>query len=111
MIDSGRPIYVGISRGVIKRLRDHVLGSAHLVATLAYRIAATKYPHGKTATDAMLDEDFHVRFQESRDYLLSLETTWVEIANPFELYLFEPYCAKELGTGIDTGGWNTFATH
>jgi hypothetical protein len=59
----------------------------------------------------MLDEDFHVRFQESRDYLLSLETTWVEIANPFELYLFEPYCAKELGTGIDTGGWNTFATH
>ena len=36
---------------------------------------------------------------------------FVEIANPLELYLFEPYCAMELLTGFDTGGWNTFLTH
>ena len=111
LMEAGRPVYVGISKGVITRLRDHVLGSDHLVATLAYRIAATKYPHGMTASKAMRDTEFQTRFQEGRNYLLKLDTTWVEIANPFELYLFEPYCAMELGTGIDTGGWNTFATH
>ena len=111
LMDAGRPIYVGISRSVIQRLRDHVLGDDQYVATLAYKIAAKKYPHGKTASQAMQDAGFRTRFVESRDYLKSLDTAWVEIANPFELYIFEPYCAKELGTGIDTSGWNTFATH
>ena len=111
LMDEGRPMYVGISRGVIKRLRDHVLGSDHLVATLAYRIAVTRYPHGKTAAQAMLDADFHMRFQEARNYLTHLKTAFVKIANPVELYLFEPYCAIELDTGLDRGGWNTFVTH
>ena len=111
LIDASRPVYVGISKVVIQRLRDHVLGGDHLVATLAYRIAATKHPHGMTASLAMKDTEFLMRFHESRNYLMSLSTGWVEIANPFELYLFEPYCAKELGAGIDTGGWNTFETH
>ena len=111
LMDEGRPIYVGISKGVITRLRDHVLGSDQYVATLAYKMAATKYPHGVTASEAMRDPEFHLRFLERREYVMSLNTTWVEIANPFELYLFEPYCAMELGTGFDTGGWNTFATH
>ena len=35
----------------------------------------------------------------------------IEISNPLELYLFEAYCAMELDTGFDTGGWNTFETH
>lgn len=111
LMESARPVYVGISRGVIKRLRDHVLGSDHMVATLAYRIAATKHPHGTTATLAMGDLTFHARFDESRQYLLGLNTAFVEIANPLELYLFEAYCAMELDTGFDTGGWNTFRTH
>ena len=111
LMDERRPVYVGISRGVIKRLRDHVRGSDHLVATLAYRIAATQYPHGRTAAQAMRDTEFHMRFQESRNYLTRLSTAFVEIANPVELYLFEPYCAMELDTGIDRGGWNTFVTH
>jgi len=111
LMDEGRPIYVGISKGVITRLRDHVLGSDQFVATLAYKIAAAKYPHTVTASEAMRDTAFQLRFLECRDYLLSLDTSWVEIVNPFELYLFEAYCAMELGTGFVTGGWNTFATH
>ena len=111
LMDSARPVYVGISRGVIKRLRDHVLGSDHMVATLAYRIAATKHPHGKTAALAMEDFTFRSRFDESRQYLLGLDTAFVEIINPLDLYLFEAYCAMELDTGFDTGGWNTFRTH
>ena len=64
-----------------------------------------------TASQAMQDTEFQMRFQESRNYLMSLTTAFVEIANPLELYLFEPYCAMELRTGFDTGGWNTFLTH
>ena len=88
ILDEGNPIYVGISRGLIRRLRDHVLGHDHLVATLAYRIAATMHPHGNTASLAMRNPDFQMRFQESRDYLIRLSTAFVEIANPLELYLF-----------------------
>jgi hypothetical protein len=35
----------------------------------------------------------------------------VKIDNPLELYLFEPYCALELDTRFEAGGWNTFETH
>jgi len=37
-IDSGKPIYVGISKKVVDRLRQHVLGTTHYAASLAYRI-------------------------------------------------------------------------
>lgn len=104
LIDEGKPVYVGISRAVINRLREHVLGSDHYAATLAYRIAASFYPHGMTASQAMQDSDFRIRFQEARRYLIGLGVAFVEIANPLELYLFEPYCAMELETGLDNGG-------
>jgi len=46
----------------------------------------------------------------SREYLLGLAAAIVEIMNPLERYVFEAYCALELGTGVDDGGWNTFET-
>lgn len=107
-MDEGRPRELEMSHYA---LHDHVLGSGQYVATLAYKMTATKYPHGVTASEAMRDSEFHLRVLERRYYVMSLNTAWVEIANPFELYLFEPYCAMELGTGIDTGDWNTFATY
>ncbi len=111
LLDSGKPVYVGISRGVIKRLMDHVRGGDHFTATLAYRIASTRHPHGTTASLAMQAPEFRARFDESRSYLLSLDVAFVEIGNPLELYVFEPYCAMELDTSFDAGGWNTFITH
>lgn len=111
LIDNGRPVYVGISKSVIKRLMEHVRGGDHFAATLAYRIAATKHPHGKTASAAMKDTEFHGRFAEQRDYLRGLDVAFIEIPNPLVLHLFEAYCAMELATGTDVGGWNTFRTH
>ena len=64
-----------------------------------------------TASQAMPDTEFQMRFQESQNYLMGLTIAFIEIANPLELYLFEPYCAMELSTGLDTGAWNTFLTH
>ncbi|MDI6901536.1 MAG: hypothetical protein QMC79_07600, partial [Anaerosomatales bacterium] len=64
-----------------------------------------------TAALAMRDLIFRERFEESRAYVKSLHAAFVEIANPLELYLFEPYCAMQLDTGFEAGGWNTFETH
>jgi hypothetical protein len=106
-IDNCRPVYVGISRSVIQRLRQHVRGTTHYDATLAYRIAATRHPHSTTRSVAMADADFQRRFSESQNYLRGMHVAFIEIPNPLELYLFEAYCAMEL----NTGEWNTFETH
>lgn len=111
LIEKGRPIYVGISKSVINRLMEHVRGRDHLSATLAYRMAVTKHPHNKTASEAMKDEKFPKRFTEQRSYIRGLDVAFIEIDNPLVLYLFEAYCAMELNTGIEAGGWNTFKTH
>ena len=111
LIDGGQPVYVGISKHVLARLSEHVRGTDHFTATLVYRIAAARHPHDTTAARAMQDERFRLRFEETRQYLLSLSAAFIEIENPLELYLFEPYCSLELDTGFEAGGWNTFETH
>ncbi len=107
LIEGGNPIYVGISRSVFSRLRQHVNGKTHFDASLAYRIAATKAPHNQNRGDAMKDPAFQRHFNAAKTYLSSLNVAYVEIFNPLELYLFEAYCAMEL----DTSTWNTFETH
>jgi len=107
LIKGARPIYVGISQTVLKRLRQHVRGTTHFDASLAYRIAAARQPHNMTRSDAMADEEFQARFEAAQDYLRQLNVAFLEIANPLDLYLFEAYCAMEL----DTSEWNTFETH
>ena len=107
LIDGTRPIYVGISRTVLQRLRQHVRGTTHFDATLAYRIAATRNPHNTTSLKAMANKDFHVGFAKAQHYIRELNVAFIEIPNPLELYLFEAFCAMEL----DTNEWNTFKTH
>ena len=107
LIECENPIYVGISRSVFSRLRQHVTGKTHYDASLAYRIAATKVPHYQKRGDAMKDSVFQRHFNAAKTYLSSLNVAYVEIFNPLELYLFESYCAMEL----DTSTWNTFETH
>lgn len=107
LLDGIRPIYVGISQTVFQRLRQHVRGTSHFDASLAYRIAAARHPHKMTRSDAMANDEFQNQFAESQTYLRSLKAAFIEIGNPLELYLFEAYCAMEL----DTSEWNTFETH
>jgi hypothetical protein len=107
LLDGSRPIYVGISQTVFRRLRQHVRGTTHFDASLAYRIAAARCPHDMTRAAAMADDDFQMRFDQARTYLRGLNVAFIEIANPIVLYLFEVYCAMEL----DTCEWNTFQTH
>jgi hypothetical protein len=102
------PIYVGISRGVLNRLRQHLLGKDHFSASLAYAMAKKDYqPTDKTRKPVMKVTNFGVAFQKSQAYLRSLSIGAVEIKNPLELYVFEAYAAMALGTAE----WNTFRTH
>jgi hypothetical protein len=102
-----RPIYVGISRRVFARLRQHVTGTTHFDASLAYRMAAHTKPHQLSRGDAMKDRTFFKVFEVKRAYLRRLRVATLAIEDPVELYLFEVYAALTLGTTK----WNTFRTH
>ncbi len=101
------PIYVGISRKVFARLRQHVTGTTHFDASLAYRMALARSPHSTTRQKAMMDPAFVSVFEDRRQYLRTLRCAAVAIENPVELYLFEVYAAMALQTTL----WNTFRTH
>jgi hypothetical protein len=111
LCDNEVPVYVGISRSVISRLRQHVFGKTHFDASLAFRIATKQFENfvarKMTRSDAMGDERFREAFQNAQSYLRGLKVATIAIENPLELYIFEPYCALEL----DTHQWNSFVTH
>jgi hypothetical protein len=111
LLEAGKPIYVGISRGVIGRLRQHAFGKTHFDASLAFRIAMARHPDraiaNVTRAEAMQDPLFGISFAEAQSYLRSLQAAAIAIENPLELYVFEAYCALEL----DTNQWNSFETH
>jgi GIY-YIG catalytic domain len=107
LLDQERPIYVGISKNILQRLRQHVQGTTHFDASLAYRIASHKMPHQHTRSQAMEQDAFKPEFDATKSYLRGLNVAFVKIINPLALYVFEPYCAMR----YDTSKWNTFETH
>ena len=107
LMHKDKAFYVGISRGVIGRLRQHGTGRTHFDASLAYRMALERVPHQMTRSAAMEHEPFRQAFDEAKRLLIGSNVAFIEIPNALELYLFEAYCAMEL----DTCRWNTFRTH
>jgi predicted GIY-YIG superfamily endonuclease len=107
LMRDGKPFYVGISRGVVGRLRQHGTGKTHFDASLAYRMACEKVAHKMTRNEAMKNPAFRQAFHDAQRLLQGSSVAFIKISNPLELYLFEAYCAIEL----DTSEWNTFRTH
>ncbi|WP_445989681.1 hypothetical protein ACSVCE_18750 [Chromobacterium haemolyticum] len=107
LIEQGRPFYVGISRGVIKRLRQHVTDKTHFGASLAYKMASQTVGHQLTRDEAMKDPQIALAFAQAQQRLIAADVAFIRIDNPLELYLFEAYSAMQL----DTADWNTFRTH
>ena len=107
LLREGKPFYVGISRTVDQRLRQHVTGNTHFDASLAYLMATAKTGHDMSRSNAMKDTAFRMAFAKARALLRDCRVAFIEIENPLDLYLFEAYCAMEL----DTCEWNTFRTH
>jgi predicted GIY-YIG superfamily endonuclease len=107
LLRKGKPFYVGISRRVVTRLRQHGKGTTQFDASLAYRMAKDKVQHHMTRAAAMKDLGFRRAFDGAKRLLIGSSVAFIEIQDPVELYLFEAYCAMEL----DTHEWNTFRTH
>lgn len=107
LLEAQRPVYVGISRGVLGRVRQHMLGRSHFDASLAYLIAQRRRPTKGKRSANMENGDFRAAFDEAQAYLRGLNVAAVRIDNPLELHVFEAYAAMALGTSE----WNTFRTH
>lgn len=102
-----KPIYVGVSRGVVGRLRQHLTGKTHYDASLAYSMAQRRRKtHGKRC-DVMRIPEFLVEFRAAQQLLRSLSVAFIPIENPVVLYVFEAFAAMCL----ETHEWNTFRTH
>lgn len=106
-IDESRPVYVGISRSVVKRLVQHLNFDSHFAASLVYRMASEDYPHEMKRDQAMKDEQFRSVFFAAQERLRRMSVAYIEIGNDLELYVFEVFAAMRL----DTETWNTFRTH
>jgi GIY-YIG catalytic domain-containing protein len=107
LIENSKPIYVGISRSVLARLRQHFTGKTHFDASLAYAIAKRRRPTEGKRSEVMNTPEFKEAFASAQSNLRSVQVSFVQIENPLELYLFEAFAAIELGTHE----WNTFRTH
>jgi hypothetical protein len=107
LLDCNKPVYVGISRGVILRLVQHLNHGSHYAASLVYRMASAEYPHEMRRDQAMRDEKFKAVFLSTQERLHRMRVAFVRIDNDLELYLFEVFASMRL----DTYTWNTFRTH
>lgn len=106
-VDGERPIYVGISRKVLSRLRQHMRGKTHFDASWAYSIAQRRVPTPGGRATAMTAPQFQKAFAKAKRYISGLSVAFIAIENPLELYVFEAYAALSLRTHE----WNTFRTH
>lgn len=105
---NSRPFYVGISKGVIGRICQHVKGNTHNNSTLAYKIGLIKYEYekGEPYEGEREDFDFVSHVEPIKQFLLKQKIAFLPISNDEELFLFEVYCSMQLKTRF-----NDFETH
>lgn len=107
LLEAQQPVYVGISRGVLGRVRQHMLGRSHFDASLAYLMAQRRRPTKGKRSVNMEDAAFRAAFEEAQAYLRGLSVAAVCIDNAPELHVFEAYAAM----AFRTSDWNSFRTH
>jgi predicted GIY-YIG superfamily endonuclease len=102
------PIYVGISKGIIGRISQHIKGNTHNHATLAFSLALVMYEinNNQKYTGSRDDLDFKDNVEPMKQFLMKQKIAFFPIEDNEELYLFEIYVAMELKTRF-----NIFETH
>jgi len=97
------PFYIGISRNVLNRLKQHVAGKSHYSASLAYKLAKEQKPDFTGKRNEMKFEFIN----KAQNYILEhCKASVLPIYNAEQLYLLELYTAMQLKTP-----YNTFETH
>lgn len=98
------PVYVGISRSIFRRLKQHAWGKKHNECSLAYLKTRHRFEsEGKEFRRiASKEEDMLPAKSVIRNYKVVL----VNIENDYDLYFLEVALA-----GIFKTKWNSFKTH
>lgn len=98
------PVYIGISRTIFRRLKQHAWGKNHTECTLAYL---------KTKEKGIIDNIEIGRSTVTSEEMLPAKTiiqnykvVLIEVQNDYDLYFLEVALA-----GIFMTKWNSFRTH
>lgn len=94
------PVYVGISRSVFRRLKQHAWGTKHNECSLAY--LKTNHGNNKITRKNVINEDL----LPSKAIIQNYKVVLVEVQNDYDLYFLEVALA-----GIFSTKWNSFKTH
>lgn len=94
------PVYVGISRTVFRRLRQHTFGKNHNQCSLAY--LKTKQQKVEITRKTVTNEDMLPAKKIIQNYKVVL----VPVQNDYDLYFLEVVLAGKFKTK-----WNSFKTH
>lgn len=69
LLEDGRPVYVGISRRVVARLREHFTGKTHFDASLVYAMAHKKWKGNGRRGELMKNDAFRKEFVGAQERL------------------------------------------
>ncbi len=106
--EKGKPIYVGRSRNLRRRIREHgAASSERYSATFAFKLLRQKLsdPKGKAAD---IERDHKEEYHQQRERVRMMTFRAVSITNQLEQTLFEVYAIIEMGTAPQ---YNDFETH
>jgi len=103
-----QPFYVGISRNLCTRLRQHLRGKSHNDSSLLYAMIRGEPVSEAGVRKSRKDVSMTDHYADNvRAWLKSQRVALLPIACPVERYLLELYAAIRL----QTGKWNAFETH
>lgn len=94
------PVYVGISRTIFRRLRQHGWGKLHNECSLAYLF--TKELNSGTSRNSVTHSELHPSKKQIRNFKVVL----LAVENDYDLYFLEVALSGFLKTK-----WNSFRTH
>lgn len=106
------PVYVGQSRNLRQRLRQHTSPSSREnQAALAWQIALKAaredgHPMSGTRKDLEADEAFAEHFREAKRRVAQMDARFIEMDDPVARTVFEVYAARALGTD-EFNSWET----
>jgi len=107
------PIYVGQTRNLRVRLRQHTSSSSREnQASLAWRIARIEakdagHPMSGTRKDLQADERFAAHFRSAKERVTAMDVRFIELDDPVTRTVFEVYAARAL----ETDEFNSWETH
>lgn len=106
------PIYVGQTRNLRSRLRQHTAASSREnQAALAWRIALSEAKaagHAASGTRKALeaDQEFAAHFRSAKERVAAMDVRFIELDDPVTRTVFEVYAARALGTD-EFNSWET----